>query len=185
MRRITEKLKALNRAIKSAEGRRAEEKQWVEKQRKKEEKADRRFWQEESRKLDKKLGLAEDIFRWCRKFSRTKEYRKMLALGFDCGQDIKKSLKLYYGRWGHERGRGMDDSCLSQLCLRKDGTLHYIAGYKWMWPLHERTFKTARELAKGLTKDYLKELHHFITTGRVYEKLQKEVKESLKRGRQT
>lgn len=173
------KLEKLKKAVKSAEKRGAEDKRYAEEQEKKEERIEREFWQGEGRKFDEKLRLAEEVFRWCREFCRTDEYRKLLARGISFAQDLEDSLQFYYGGWGHERGNG-DCGRGSRLCLRKDETLFYCAGYKWMWPVYERHFKTAKELARELTKEYLKELHQFISTGEVYDELREEVKSAYK-----
>lgn len=168
---MTEKLRTLNRAIKSAEKKIAEEKREAEEVRKKEERADREFWQGERRNMGEKLRLAEDIIRWSRKFCRSEEYRRLRRI------DFSDYLTFYCSWWGHKReGRGF--GCVSQLYLRKDGTFYYSTRYKWFPYPYKRTFKTARELAKRLTRDYLKELHQFIATGRVYEKLRKKVEEA-------
>jgi hypothetical protein len=170
---MTEKLEALNRAIKSAERQIAEEERQAEEETKKEERAESKFWQREERKLAEKLRLAEDIFHWSRKFCRGEEYQKLLKI-----RGARDYLPLYCSWWGHKReGRGF--GCVSQLYLRKDGTFYYNTRYKWFPYSYKRTFKTARELAKGLIKDYLKELHRFIATGLVYEELRKEVEEAL------
>lgn len=170
---MTEKLEALNKAIKSAEKQKAEEKREEEEERRKEERADRKFWQGEGKKLGEKLRLAEDIFRWGREFSRGKEYRKLLKI-----HNIRDYLPLHRSWWGHEReGRGF--GCVSELHLRRDGTLYYNTRYKWFPYPYKRNFKTASELAKGLTWGYLKGLHQFIVTGQVYKELREEV-EALK-----
>ena len=168
---MAEKLGGLKKSIESAERRKAEEKRRELAREEREESANRKFWGEEGKKLDEKLKLAEDIFRWGRGFSRSEEYRRLLDILSD------DSLWFYGGGWGHERSG--DNGRWSRLYLRRDGTLYYWAGYKWMPCGPEWIFRTPRELAKRLTKNYLKELHRFIATGRVYERLREEVSEAL------
>jgi hypothetical protein len=163
-------LDSLKRAIKSAEKRRTEEERREEAEINEEKRAERKFWQEERTKFDEKLRLAEEIFLWSKEFTHSGEGRKLFKIG---GGDY---LVLYHNGWGHEPEGKHGSDCASRLYLRKDGTLHYNTRFKWFPYPYERTFETARELAKTLAMYYINDLHRSITTGHVYDELQKNLK---------
>ena len=185
VKKMTEKLRGLNRAIKSAEKRIAKEKRREEGETKTFEKAVRKFWQGREKRPSNKLELAKEIFRWGKEFSRSEEYRRLINLDRHLSEALtfwgNNSLWIYGEPWGG----GEDEESSKRrfnLYLDEDGTITYC------FPSHGiggsgtgvSGLETPRELADELSMEHLKRLFAFIATGRGYEELRKNLKEALK-----
>lgn len=109
--------------------------------------------------LGEKRALSGEIFTWAKEFARSPEYKR--ARGF-----LERDLEIFSGEWGHELSQF---SGWSEINLVPDGTLVYEYGHKWVC----RSFAIAspEELAKKLSYAYLKELHAFVHSDKVWRRI--------------
>lgn len=129
---------------------------------------DKRFWKDEQKFSERKLGLYKNITEWKNEFIKTKQSYDLFDL---CGD-----ICLYYGGWGHKRPElGAEYSCWSRIYLEKSRDLRYHAGYKWM-PGGQDFILNESTISK-LTKYFIQGLHDHIKSGRVYKTLAQELKE--------
>ncbi|MBI4095851.1 MAG: hypothetical protein HY438_03265 [DPANN group archaeon] len=108
-----------------------------------------------------KLPIAKKIFAWVSDFAVTDTYKKILA-GTSQG-----GVHIYGGGWGHEVPHSEGFGIWSRLDVRPDGTLRYIAGFKYAGG-RQIDFATPEQLAAGLNHTYLFRLWNKIETEEVY-----------------
>lgn len=126
----------------------------------------RRWLENEKAKHRKKLELSESILAWAREFAAGKEYGRVQKL-LD-GREVE----IFGGGWGHEPPSEYGSyGCWSRVSIKRDGSLGYVAGYKWCGSDIDLVLKDKEEMAGKLGYNYLLELNDFLHSKMVWQKL--------------
>jgi len=152
------RLQELRVAIGAAETVAAAKERRMNEEEERERRAEKESRERERRSHSEKVKLAEEVFRWCGKFCKTKEYRRLDILTEAEGV---KSFCVGHG----------DSRCCWYLHVRNDGSLRYAPFSGGISQKRERVLNTPKQLASELTLEKIKQVHHSIVTGKVYEYL--------------
>ena len=152
------RLQELRVAIGAAETVVATKRMWGCEVLERERQADKESHKLECRSRGEKVKLAEEVFRWCGQFCKTKEYLRLDVLN---EREGVKSFCVGHG----------DSRCCWYLHVLDDGSLRYAPFSGGISQKRERVLNTPKQLASELTLEKIKQVHHSIVTGKVYEYL--------------
>lgn len=114
---------------------------------------------------DKKLELARKIFGWSFEFAKSDVYKRIYT---SAGTG---AVHIYNNGWGHVIPHESGGGCWSRLAVKPDGTLSYLAGFKWAGGL-TKEFSTPKDFAAQINHTYLSGLWNVIATEKIYAAIQ-------------
>jgi hypothetical protein len=121
----------------------------------------------ENRFAPVKQKFLDKIFQWRDGFIKTDEFRGIYNI------KTFSHLDIFGGRWGHKIPYCRNYGCWSRLNLERDGSLIYLAGYKYMGTSDRFDLEKDIEIFSPV---YVKELCVHIKSGKVYSFIAEEIK---------
>ena len=146
-----------------------------EEREKKEEKIKREIIKEiaiyEESKRPEKIELLKQILSWRNEFASRETFHKLRNL------NPSFEINIYYGLWGHDFTQEIMSSwiaCWSRTSIDYKISLNYNSGYKYHGI--NTDFPIDRSAVDKLRHSYILSLNNHISSGKVYETIEKELK---------
>ncbi len=164
---MTNKIKELTNFIRKIEAKEAAEKRRTKIEHQNHLKKGKKAFELEEKLKDKKIRIANDIFKWAREFSQTGHYNRLVKISMPYIA-LEKGVYVYGGGWGHKTPKYDDDGCWSRVYLEPNGSLYYVGGYKWFPSDSRFRIHNPDSLAERLNYDYLSGFRNEIKSGKIY-----------------
>jgi len=119
--------------------------------------------------MTSKLKTLEKIFSWRDDFLKTEKFRELFE-----HENLWNSAAIYWRTWGHKDQKFKPSyGAWSKVNLEKNGSLRYVAGYKW----HNTGphFELNRESFDRLDLDYYVDFLEAIRNRKVNEYIEMEI----------